>query len=206
MPEDLGGSPKTWRGRVEALMDSRLMLGALIAVLTVASAWVAYRSTSAALDSSTLDFYAAKEMQRASLLGLDGNAGYMIDLVAYLRYNELKERAPDQAEEVLNRGSPELLAAMDRPGGPFDEVYRSARYGKAHAALDSAQALYDEADRASLVAERFALGTAILSIGLGATAWAALLHKHSLLRLVFALLAVASVVAALALAFLLPSP
>jgi hypothetical protein len=206
LPEDVDGSPKTWKGRVEALMDSRLMLGALIAVLTVASAWVAYRSTSAALDSSTQDFYAAKEMQRASLLGLDGNAGYMIDLVAYNRYNELKERAPDLAEEVLNRGSPELLAGMDRPGGPFDEVYESARYGEARAALDRAQALYDQADRASLEAERFALGTAILSIGLGATAWAALLHKHSLLRLVFALLAVASVVAALALAFLLPSP
>lgn len=206
MPKTIDRSVATWRDRFEALLESQLLLGALVAVLTVATAYVAYRSTQASLDSSTLDFYAGKEMQQATILHLSGNAGSMIDLTAYNSYSLLKDHDPELAEGALSRASEELLAALDRPGGPFDEEYNLARYGKARAALERAQTLYDEADRVSMQAERFALASAILSIGLGATAWAALIQKRSLLRLIFASLALASLLAALVMAFLFSGP
>lgn len=206
MSETIDQPAATWRDHFESLLESQLVLGALVAVLTVASAYVAYRSAQASLNSSTLDFYAAKEMQHATLLHLSGNANYMIDLTAYNGYSLLKDRDSDLAAESLSRASEDLLAGLDRPGGPFDEEYKQVRYGEARAALDRAQALYDQADRASVQAEHFALASGILSIGLGATAWAALLQRRSLLRMIFAVLALGSLLAALAMAFLLSSP
>ncbi len=193
---------KTLRDRVESALESQLVLGALVALLTIATAYVAYRSTQASLNSSTQDFYASKEMQRAALLHLSGNANYMIDLSAYNGYKLLEDRNPELAAESLSRASEELLAAMERSEGPFDEEYKQTRYGEARAGLDRAQVLYDQADQASLRAQRFALAAGILSVGLGATAWAALLQKQSLLRLIFATLALASLLAALAMIFL----
>lgn len=206
MSETIDQPAATWRDRVESVLESQLVLGAMVAVLTVATAYVAYRSAASSLNSSTLDFYAAKEMQHATLLHLSGNANYMIDLTAYNGYSLLKDRDPDLAAESLSRASEDLLAGLDRPGGPFDEEYKQVRYGEARAALDRAQALYDRADRASVQAEHFALASGILSIGLGATAWAALLQRRSLLRMIFAVLALGSLLAALAMAFLLSGP
>jgi hypothetical protein len=177
-----------------------------VALLTVATAYVAFRSTQASLDSSTLDFYAGKEMQQAALLHLSGNASYMVDLTAFNAYHLLKDRDPELAEESLSLASEDLLTAMVRLGEPFDEEYQQARYGEARAALDRAQVLYDQADQVSMQAERFALASAILSIGLGATAWAALLQRRTLLRLIFAILALASLIAALVMAFLYSGP
>lgn len=206
MSETVDQPAATWREHVESVLESQLVLGALVALLTVATAYVAFRSTEASLDSSTLNFYAGKEMQYATLHHLSGNANYMIDLTAYNSYSLLKDRDPELAEESLSRASEDLLAGLERPGGPFDEEYEQVRYGEARAALDRAQALYDQADRASMQAEHYVLASSILSIGLGATAWAALIQKRSLLRLIFATLALASLLAALAMVFLFSGP
>ncbi len=202
MSETVDQPAATWKDRIESVLESQLVLGAMVAVLTVATAFVAYRSAQVSLNSSSLDSSAGQEMQQATLHHLTGNAKYMIDLAAYNGYSLLKDRDPDLAEESLSRASEDLLAGLDRPGGPFDEEYKQTRYGEARAALDRAQALYDQADRASTQAVHFALAAGILSIGLGATAWAALLQRRSLLRMIFAVLALASLLAALAMVFL----
>ncbi len=145
MPEKVVRALPTWKAHVEKVLESQLVLGALVALLTVATAYVAFRSTQASLDSSTLDFYAGKEMQQATILHLSGNANYMVDLTAFNAYHLLEHRNPE-------------------------------------------------------------LASAILSIGLGATAWVALLRRRSLLRLIFAILALASLIAALLMAFLYTGP
>jgi hypothetical protein len=206
MKDAIAQPVSVWKGHIEKALESQLVLGALVALLTVATAYVAFRSTAASLDSSTLDFYAGKAMQQATLLHLSGNAETMVDLTVFNAYHLLKDRNPELAAESLSRASEDLLIAMERSGKPFDEEYQQARYGEARAALDRAQVLYDQADQASLQAERFALASAILSIGLGATAWAALLRRRSLLRLIFAVLALASLIAALVMAFLYSAP
>ena len=141
--------PKTLTERIDRVLQSQLVLGALVALLTIANGFVTFRSIKASLASSTVDFYAAREMQQASILHLTGNAKYMIDLTAYSGYRLLEDRDPELAEESLNRGSEELLAGMERPEGPFDEAYNQARYGEARSAMEKAQELYAEADQAS---------------------------------------------------------
>ena len=114
MSETIDQPAVAWRDRVESALESQLVLGALVALLTVATAYVAYHSTKASLDSSTLDFYAGKEMQYAALLHQSGNADYMIDLTAYNGYSLLKDRDSDLAEESLSHASEDLLAGLDR--------------------------------------------------------------------------------------------
>ena len=193
--------PTTLSERIDRVLQSQLVLGALVALLTIANGFVTFRSIKASLASSTVDFYAAREMQQASILHLTGNAKYMIDLTAYSGYRLLEDRDPELAEESLNRGSEELQAGLERQGGPFDEAYNQARYGEARSAMEKAQELYAEADQASMESERYALASTILTIGVGATAWAALLRKRNVLRMIFAVLALASLVAGLIVAF-----
>jgi hypothetical protein len=199
-----GKRPKTWSERFDRLLQSQVLLGALVAVLTVSNAYVIYRSSKASLAGSSLDFYASREMHYATITHLDGNARYLTDLAAYNEYRLLREEDPDLAENALQHASEELLAGMVRPGGPFDEAYILAIFGEASTAMDEAQARYDEADEASLRSERFSLASTILAVGLGATAWAGLLHERNALRLVFSVTAVVSLVAGLIMAFYFP--
>jgi hypothetical protein len=201
-----GGGQEIWRERVSRVLQSQLVLGALVALLTVANAYVTYRSAKTSLASSTLDFYAAKEMHHATIAHLDGNARYMIDLTAFSAHRLLEDRDPELAENSLQRASEELLVSMERPGGPFDEAYNQARYGEARAAMETAQELYDQADQASLRSERYSLASTILAVGLGATAWAGLLRERNALRLVFSLAAVVSLVSGLVMASYFPGP
>jgi hypothetical protein len=201
MSETIKKPMPAWVQRIDRVVQSQLFLGALVALLTVANAFVTYRSAKASLDSSTLDFYAAREMHRASIVHLSGNARYAIDMAAYNGYRLLRERDPELAAESLSRGSEELMAGLERTGGPFDEQYIDARYGEGRTALQEAQVLYEEADRASMRSERFSLSSTILAIGLGATAWAGLLSEQHALRFVFALTAIVSLVAGLLVGF-----
>jgi hypothetical protein len=201
-----GGGKEIWREGVSRVLQSQLVLGALVALLTVANAYVTYRSAKTSLASSTLDFYAAKEMHHATIAHLDGNARYMIDLTAFSAHRLLEDRDPELAENSLQRASEELLVSMERPGGPFDEVYNQARYGEARAAMETAQELYDQADQASLRSERYSLASTILAVGLGATAWAGLLRERNALRLVFSVAAVVSLVSGLVMASYFPGP
>ena len=201
-----GKRPKTWSERFDRVLQSQLLLGALVALLTIANAYVTYRSSKATLASSTLDFYAAREMHNASIAHLDGNARYMIDLTAYSGYRLLENREPEWARQSLSRGSEDLLAGLDRPEGPFDDEYNEVRYRASRDAVKEAQLLYDKADEASTRSERFSLASTILAIGLGATAWAGLLRERNSLRLVFSISAVVSLVVGLFMAFYYPGP
>jgi hypothetical protein len=184
----------TWSKRIDRLLQSQIFLGALISLLTVANGFVAFRSTRASLDSSSIDFYASKAMQHASLAHLTGNAKYGVDTGTYNGYRILEDRDPELAQEWLSSASEELLAGLERPGGPFDEVYIAARYGEARAKFAEAEELFVEADQASMESERNALASSILTIGLGATAWAGLLQERNTLRQVFAVTAMLSLV------------
>ena len=48
-----GKRPKTWSERFDRVLQSQLLLGALVALLTIANAYVTYRSSKATLASST---------------------------------------------------------------------------------------------------------------------------------------------------------
>ncbi len=59
----------------------------------------------------------------------------------------------------------------------------------------------NEADQASMESERYALASTILTIGLGATAWAGLLREQNTLRFVFAVTAWVSLIGGLIVGF-----
>lgn len=197
-------SRSVWEKRIDRVLQSQILLGALVAVLTIANAYVTYRSSKASLASSTLDFYAAKEMHNATIAHLDGNAQYMIDLTAYSGYRLLEGKDPKWAQQSLSHGSEHLLVGLERPEGPFDDEYNQVRYSNSRAAVEKAQALYNQADQTGMQAERFSLASTILAVGLGATAWAGLLRERDSLRLVFSVSAVVSLVVGLAMAFYYP--
>jgi hypothetical protein len=113
----------------------------------------------------------------------------------------LKTREPELAAESLLSGSDELLRAMARPEGPFDEEYIEAKFEVSSAALEEAEALYEEADQASALSERFSLSSTILAVGLGATAWAGFLREKNGLRFVFAVTAVVALITGLVVGF-----
>ncbi len=139
-----GKRPKTWSERFDRVLQSQLLLGALVALLTIANAYVTYRSSKASLASSTPGLLRGKRRcTMRSIAHLDGNARYMIDLTAYSGYRLLEDREPEWAEQSLSRGSEELLAGMERPEGPLTMNTMRPATGKSRDAVEEAQLLYD---------------------------------------------------------------
>jgi hypothetical protein len=63
-----------WLKRIDPLLQSQLFLGSLVGLLTIANGFGAFRSTRASLTSTTVDFWASRAMQKASISHLTGNA------------------------------------------------------------------------------------------------------------------------------------
>ena len=95
----------------------------------------------------------------------------------------------EDAASLLERTSPEMLAGMERDGGPFDEVYEEARYKTAVAYMTEAQQLNEAGNQADEEANEYQKAAFILAIGLAITAWASLFDTRPKLRLIFTLIA-----------------
>jgi hypothetical protein len=172
---------RTWR----ELLISDGVLGSLVVLFTVATAFAAYQASTADIRAGDLDVNAQNNLILGVASYQESNLILMDDSVAFAAYRLLKESDPDAAAGLLETASPELMAGLSRPGGPFDEQYEDVLYQEARDLLAESQALQEEGNLADDQALKFQEAAFILAI----TAWASLFDTRPQLRLVFTLLA-----------------
>ena len=176
--------------RVWRFFGSELALGCLVASLSVMIAFSAYQSN---LASST---QASAIMDGQRILSLS-NAEYLRataqeiiqDYNLYDGYFINSDRDPEIADYYSGIFSDELLASLERPDGPFDDIYYDAVYADSDAQFNEAMDLFQLADEQSAKSDQFQLAALIFAVGLSLAAWAAILQADSGLRPVFSLLA-----------------
>lgn len=181
-------TPKQKRTWQEWLV-SDAVLGSLVVLFTVATAFAAFRASVSEIEGGDLDVNSQKSLILGTTTYLDSNMEYLEDIATYDTYNLLKDDDPEAAAELFSRASPEMLAGLEREGGPFDEVYEEARYETAVSFMKEAQDLNEQGNLADDKANKYQKAAFILAIGLAITAWASLFDTRPKLRLIFTLLA-----------------
>jgi hypothetical protein len=176
-------------------LGNEIVLGTLIAVLSIFTAVTSYQGSVA--DGNQNEF---------EILGManlnDGNAEYLRanqDITQDYNYFDnwylnVDER-PDIAEYYQVSFSQALLDAMERdPETVWDEQYYADIYTDADAYFADSEAAFEKAGEWNERGDRLQLVLMIVALGLAFAAWASLLKEESNMRLLFAGLALITLV------------
>ena len=161
-----------------------LVLGALIAILSV---FTAYASWQGSIADSQQNANEVKGMQSLN----DGNAEYLsanqfivYDYTMFDGWYTTDDEA--KAEYYESSYSDELIAAIEaNPEDPFSEDYYNAMYASADALWEESDAAFELAGQYDNRGDGLQLVILFTALGLAFSAWASLLKEESNLRPLF---------------------
>ena len=175
-------------------LGNEIILGTLIALLSVFTAVSSYQG---ALEDGGQNDNVIQGMKNLN----DGNAEYLRanqDIVYdYTMYDgwyvsDSEEKAA-YYESSYSEELQESIAA--NPDDPFSEAYYDAMRAPAYEYWDASDANYEKAGQWNERGDGLQLVMMIMALGLAFAAWASLLKEESKMRLLFAALAVITLVA-----------
>lgn len=167
-----------------ARLGSDLVLGFLVAFLSVLTALAAYQGSIADSQESDLNVAGQKQLTEANSFYLEANQFVIYDYNLYDGWYTTDD--PDDADYFYANFSDELFASMDRTEGPFDDQYYDEMYADANSLYDEALAYFDQAQAAGERAIRMQLVVLVFAVGLALAAYASLIQPEKRIRAVFA--------------------
>ncbi len=177
-------------------------LGAMVVLLTIATAFSAYRSVLTGIEGDDLDLEAQKTLVAATGSFLNGNAEIFVDLQAYDAYRYFSTEDPAEAGIYLERMSESLRTGLETNGDPFDDDYLVATYAEANALLEQVEKFEDQANEVDDQNRVYELSGFLFAIGLAATAWASLVDASRQIRLIFMIIALVCLLGGFGVVFL----
>ncbi|MBI5934485.1 MAG: hypothetical protein HY867_12325 [Chloroflexi bacterium] len=178
------------------IFGKEMVLGALIAILSVFTAFVS-------LQGSTAD----SKQNESEILGMqslnDGNAEYLsanqfivYDFTMFDGWYTTDDEA--KAEYYESSYSDELIAAIEaNPEDPFSEDYYNAMYASANELWEESDAAFETASEWDNRGDSLQLVILFTALGLAFSAWASLLKEESNLRPLFGFAAAAMLIVGL---------
>jgi len=164
-------------------------LGALVVILSAATAFAAFQSTITGIEGDDLDNDSQKTLLLATTSFLTANTEFMEDLQTYDYFKLLSDQNSFEEAEFLRRASPSLIAGLERPEGPFDEIYEASLYNDALELFKHVEKIEEEANLADDALRINELAGLIFAVGLASTAWASLVGPRRRIRQIFVLVA-----------------
>lgn len=177
-------------------LGNEILLGTLIALLTVFTAVSSYQGALADGQQNDFEILGMKNLN-------DGNAEYLRsnqDITQDYNYFDnwylnVDER-PEVAEYYQSSFSQALLDAMQRdPDAVWDDQYYEEVYADANAYFNDSDANFEKAGEWNGRGDRLQLVLMIMALGLAFAAWASLLKDESNMRLLFSAFAIITLVA-----------
>ncbi len=170
------------------LFGSEILLGIMIALLSVMTALSAYQGALADSQESDANVEGQKVLSLSNTEFLRANQDIIQDYTMFDGFYINEERDPELADYYRANFSDALATSMDRPEGPFDDPYYDEMYLDADTSYDEAMTKFDEAQAAGDKANQFQLVVLVFAVALALVAWASVLKDDSNLRPVFTLL------------------
>jgi hypothetical protein len=178
------------------VLGNEIVLGTLIAVLSIFTAVASYQGSLA--DSKQNEF----EIQGMKSLN-DGNAEYLranqFIVYDYTMYDGWYTADTADKEEYYQSSYSESLQnslAAD-PENPFSDAYYDAMYADSYSYWDESDAAFEKAGQYDTRGDGLQVVLLTMALGLAFAAWASLAKDESNIRILFSLLAVAALVAGL---------
>lgn len=167
-------------------VSSDLVLGALVALLSVLTGLAAYQSSLNDSKEADYNVEGQKQLTDSNSMYLEQNQFVIYDYTMYDGWYVNDGKDDIAAEYYYENFSDNLLASIDRDA-PFDEQYYDEMYADAETSYDDAMASFELAQQYGDKADRLQLVVLIFAIGLALAAYASLLAQENLVRIVFAL-------------------
>ncbi|HMZ08275.1 MAG TPA: hypothetical protein PK078_11700 [Anaerolineales bacterium] len=174
---------------MKKIFSNEIVLGTMIAVLSVFTAFVSYQGAIADSKQNEFEIKGMKDLN-------DGNAEYLRanqDITQDYNYfdnwyiNDGTDRQ-DIADYYQENFSEALQAAFERDNGVWDDEYYDAMYADAYTYWDSSDANFETGSQYDERGDQLQLVLLISALGLAFVAWASLLGAESNMRVFFAIL------------------
>jgi hypothetical protein len=169
-------------------LASEVMLGSLVAILSVLMSFVAYQGALSDSAEGDANVEGQKVLSLSNTEFLRANQDIIQDYTMFDGFYLNEGKDEDAAAYYAANFSDALTASMERPDGPFDDAYYDAIYADADSTFDEALSYFDEAQEAGDRANAYQLVVLIFAVGLALAAWASVINAASRLRPVFSAL------------------
>jgi len=180
--------------KILAAFSSEVVLGTLVALLSVLTAAAAWQGSLA--DSKEADFNVEgqKQLTEANSMYLESNQFVIYDYSMYDGWYINTGKDEEIAQYYYDSFSESLQASMDREEGPFDNEYYDEMYADAEGLYDEALTYFDEAQIAGDRADQMQFVVLIFAVSLALAAYGSLLGSEKATRAVFAIGSIAGLV------------
>ena len=166
-------------------LGSDLVLGFLVAFLSVLTALAAYQGSIADSQESDFNVEGQKQLTEANSFYLEANQFVLYDYTMYDGWYVADD--PEVQDYFFGNFSIELTDSMDRAEGPFDDQYYDEMYAEADGFYDEASNYFDQAQAAGERAIQMQLVVLVFAVGLALAAYSSLIESGKRIRAVFAI-------------------
>lgn len=169
------------------LLASELVLGSLIAILSVFTAFASYQSSMSDSEQTTHNVQGQQRLTDAHAEYLTANQLIVYDYQLYDGWYTAEDE--EKASYYQSQFSEPLQTSVQSGVEDiFNDAYYAAIYANANALFAEAEALFQKAQEWNKRGDALQLVMLIMAVGLAFAAWASLLKEESPMRLVFAAL------------------
>jgi hypothetical protein len=189
------------------ILGSELILGTLVAVLSVGTAYASYQGSMADSDQNKYEIQGMKALNDGNTTYLEANQTLSQDYAYYDNWYTNLETNPDNAQYYLELMSDDLasLATSETMDQSAWDSYEKGIFANAMQLFERSDASFKLANAYDEKGDQLQLVVLFTALGLAFAAWASLLHEESKLRPVFALLSIITLVLALVTFFSIPA-
>ncbi len=171
-------------------LTSELVLGALVAILSVITAFSGYQGSLVDGDETKYNVLGQKMLTDANAEYLTANQLIVYDYNLYDGWYTAEDE--EKSEYYHANFSDELLASIDaNEEDPFSDAYYEAMYQTPQGMFDEADSLFQKAEEYGERGDALQMIMLISALGLAFSAWASLLDEESVIRLVFSIASIA---------------
>ena len=161
-----------------------LVLGALIAILSVFTAYASWQGSIADSQQNANEVLGMQSLNDGNAEYLSANQFIVYDYTMFDGWYTTDDEA--KAEYYESSYSDELIAAIEaNPEDPFSEDYYNAMYASADALWEESDAAFELAGQYDNRGDGLQLVILFTALGLAFSAWASLLKEESNLRPLF---------------------
>jgi hypothetical protein len=180
-----------------------LILGSLIAILSVMTAMVSWQGSKADSEQNKNETLGMQNLNDGNAEYLSANQFIVYDFTMYDSWYTTEDDT--KAAYFVDSYSDELTASIEaNPDDPFNDSYYDAMYATAYEYWDTSDASFELSSQYDDLGDGYQLVMLLMAVALAFAAWASLLKEESNMRSLFAIASIVVFVFGLFKYFTLP--
>jgi hypothetical protein len=194
--------PQRRRKSMKKFLSNEILLGTLIALLSVFTAVASYQGALSDSEQNKAEIQGMQTLNNSNAEYITANQLVFQDFTYYDNWYWNQDTDPDFADYYYNDLSDSLQSAIERDG-EWDDTYYEEMYAYANELLEESSAHFDLAGQYDDRGDNLQLVMLIMALGLAFAAWASLLKEESNMRALFAAFAIITLSAGLYVYFII---